>query len=722
MTNGLNFAGSVAQIGGSGETVTLVDETTFSISNSSGDIVPEGALGLFFQDTRVISRCELLINGARTQKLAVDQSEPFHATFISRSKPNTNQADSNLLIFRDRFIGRGMREDIRIQNFGQEAAYCSVELFIEADFANLFAVKEGRVDSQGSKNQGDVSVSVEGSKLAFSYQRGTTKRGIKVSSSQPPKLAEGIVSFEVVIAHGASWSVCIEVVPQVDGTPVALRYPCGQIISKATPTERLAKWRKMVPLVDSDDEGFDSVVARSLEDLGSLRIFDPDFPDRSVIAAGAPWFMTVFGRDSLWTSYMALIADPELARGVLMTLARFQGSEVDPRKDEEPGKILHEMRFGDSASLSLGGGSVYYGSVDATPLFVMMLGELRKWGLATELVDELLPHADRALEWIENYGDRDGDGFVEYLRSTDRGLANQGWKDSFDGIRYASGEIASAPIALCEVQAYTYGAYLARAHFANEAQDLVSAEKYISAAERLKKEFNEKFWLEEQGWYAIGLDANKKPIDSLTSNIGHCLWSGIIDQEKAEIVASKLLSKEMYTGWGIRTLASSMGGYNPVSYHCGSVWPHDNAIIAAGLNRYGFVEQSHKIIAGLLEAAQADGGRLPELFSGLDRDDCSVLVGYPTSCSPQAWASAAPLLALRILLRFEPWIPQGKLWISPALPEGMTRLKVDRIPLAGCQVNIEIDGNDFSVEGLPDSIELVKNPREPHSSLKSVTS
>ena len=375
----------------------------------------------------------------------------------------------------------------------------------------------------------------------------------------------------------------------------------------------------MVPHVVTEHDGLRTVVAQSAEDLGALRIFDPEFPERVVVAAGAPWFMTVFGRDSLLTAWSALIVDPDLALGVLQTLARFQGKDIDPAHEEEPGRILHEMRFGDAPSLSLGGGSIYYGTADATPLFVMLLGELRRWGIGGEHVEELMPNADRAMEWIEDFGDIDGDGYVEYHRTTDRGLANQGWKDSWDGVRYADGRIAQAPIALCEVQGYVYAAYLARAHFAFEAGQSAQCDRYRAKAAALKVAFNRDFWLEDRQWFAIGLDRDKAPIDSLTSNMGHCLWTGIVDDDKAQAVARHLLSDEMFSGWGIRTLAASMGGYNPVSYHCGSVWPHDTAIVAAGLARYGFEEGAQRLVLSLIDAAMAQGGRLPELFSGLER-------------------------------------------------------------------------------------------------------
>jgi glycogen debranching enzyme len=361
----------------------------------------------------------------------------------------------------------------------------------------------------------------------------------------------------------------------------------------------------------------------------------------------------------------------------------------------------------------LGGGRLNYGTADATPLFVMLLGELRRWGLAPEVVDSLLPAADRALGWVDDFGDRDGDGYVEYQRASDRGLANQGWKDSWDAIRFADGRLARTPIALCEVQGYVYGAYLARAHFADEQGDGDMAARYRSKAAALKTAFNRDFWLEDRGWFAMGLDGDKKPIDGLGSNIGHCLWTGIVDQDRAPLVAARLLSPEMFSGWGIRTLSSAMTGYNPVSYHAGSVWPHDNAIIAAGLTRYGFVDHAQRVILAMLDAAAYFGGRLPELFGGLGRDEVPFPVSYPASCAPQAWAAASPLLFLRSILRLDPWIPHGKVWMDPVLPPKMKRLCVARIPLAGRRVTVEVDRDSFDVEGLGPDIELVHSPRDP---------
>jgi glycogen debranching enzyme len=694
-----NFAGESVAVGGLGGTITLVEGSAFCISDAAGDIHAASAQGLFFRDVRLVSTLELRVNGKRPEPLAGTSTDPFAAVFVGRV--------GGLLVVRRRYIGRGMREDVTVRNFGAEGAFAAVELRVDADFADLFEVKEGRVVEEGDRTtderaDGDV---------VHRVRRGGVKRGVRFGGA-------AIRRVEVIVPPHGEWATCLQVTPIIDDEEIQPRYLCGQPVERATPAERLQKWRREVPVVATDHVGLAGAVARSVDDLGALRIFDPDYPERTVVAAGAPWFMTPFGRDSLITAWMALLVDPDLALGVLQTLARFQGKVVDPRNDEEPGRILHEMRFGDAASLSLGGGSVYYGSADATPLFVMLLAELRRWGLAPEVVDQLLPHADRALAWIDEYGDKDGDGYVEYRRLSDRGLLHQGWKDSHDAIRFADGEVARPPVALCEVQAYVYGAYLARAHFADEDGDAVCAARYRSKAAALKEAFNRDFWLADRGWYAMALDDRKRPVDALASNMGHCLWTGIVDEDKAPIVASGLVGDELFSGWGVRTLATSMVGYNPISYHCGSVWPHDNAIAAAGLMRYGFVAEAQRVISSMIDAAASQGGRLPELFTGLARSEYPSIVGYPTSCSPQAWAAASPLLFLRTLLRFDPWIPSGKVSVAPAVPASFGRLRVDGIPLAGSRVSVDVaaDGT-FEVEGLPPDVELVSEPRRPLTAL-----
>ena len=702
------YAGTspIASLAHADGAVTLVEGQTFALSGRSGDMRDDLPNGLFVLDTRVLSRWELHVNGHRLEPLAVDIRSPFSARFVARSAPDAGHADADLVVFRERFVGRGMRETVSITNHGTGPGPLTVELLCDVDFADLFEVKESRV-----RRRGRHSHEIAPGALRFGHFGERVDKEVTVSLSEDATVEPGIASWRTTLGPGEQWELCLEVAVELGGTAIEPRFRCGGG-DETEPALRLRAWQADLPVIDTDHTGLAQALGRSASDLGALRIFDPDHPELPILAAGAPWFMTVFGRDSLLTAWMTLIADPSLAHGVLETLARFQGDDVVPATEEEPGKILHEMRFGESASLALGGGRVYYGTVDATPLFVMLLGELRRWNPDDELVDRLLPHADRALAWIEEFGDRDGDGYVEYERSDEDGLINQGWKDSWDAIRFADGRFADTPIALCEVQGYVYAAYVARAHFAREAGDEPAHDRWAEKARELRRRFNEDFWLEEQGTYALALDADKRPVDSACSNVGHCLWTGIIDPERAASVADRLLAPDSFTGFGIRTMASSMAAYNPVSYHNGSIWPHDNAIVAAGLARYGFVEHAHRIIEGQLAAAAHQGGALPELFAGFGTDELAVPAGYPTSCQPQAWAAAAPLLWLRTLLRLDPWAPHGEVWVDPQLPTSMRRLRVQGIRVGGRTLSVEAYGGDISVSGA-DDLRIVHRPRPP---------
>lgn len=686
-------------------TVTLVEGQTFALSGRSGDMLTDFPHGLFLFDTRVLSRWELRLNGHRLVPLTVELNGPFGATFVGHGAPAVGRADADVLVFRHRHVGYGMRERFVVTNHGLDAAAVEVELECDADFADLFEVKEGRV-----RRRGQYGEALDDHSLRFDHRWESSTKGVEVAASEPAVTEPRTMTWSIGLEPGEVWELCVQVSVTLGGERVTPRFTCTGDDDDAVPARRLADWHATLPTVDTDNAALAETLTRTGEDLGALRIFDPDHPDMAILAAGAPWFMTVFGRDSLLTAWMTLIADSSLAHGVLETLARFQGSDVDTATDEEPGKILHEMRFSSAGSLALGGGDIYYGSIDATPLFVMLLAELRRWDPRDELVDRLLPHADRALDWIADFGDRDGDGYVEYQRGTERGLANQGWKDSWDAVRHADGALAETPIALCEVQGYVYASYIARAHLADEAGDRPTAERYTEKARALRHRFNEDFWLEEHGWYAIGLDADKRPIGSLTSNIGHCLWTGIVDEERAAIVAGHLLSEEMFSGFGVRTLATSEPAYNPVSYHNGSVWPHDNALCAAGLSRYGFVDEAHRIITSQLDVARHHAGRLPELFAGFARDELAVPASYPTSCSPQAWAAASPLLWLRTILRLDPAAPQGQVWFDPHLPDGIGRLQVSGIRVGDHHLTVTVDDDAVTVEGHGD-MELIHRLR-----------
>ncbi len=690
-----------------GADVTLVEGQTFCLSACSGDMAPGVPQGLFLLDTRILSRWQLRLNGRALESLAVAVTTPFSATFVGRGGPAAHGADAELVVIRHRHVGRGMRETVQLTNHGLAPALVAVDLDCDADFADLFEVKNGRVRRRGRRTQQH-----DERELRFSHDvAGRDRRNVTVRSSVPAETEPGRASWRLTLGPGERWEVCLEVAVRLGEHDIEARFRCGVPDERTVPTRRLASWRARLPTVDTDNAELAGALARSGEDLGALRIFDPEHPDVPIVAAGAPWFMTVFGRDSLLTAWMTLPADRSLALGVVETLARFQGVEVDDRNEEEPGKILHEMRFGASNDLALGGGDVYYGSVDATPLFVMLVGELRRWGLDGEVVARLLPAVDRALEWIEHFGDRDGDGYVEYARRSPDGLANQGWKDSWDAVRFADGRLAEAPIALCEVQGYVYAAYVARAHFAHESGDDATFASYRARAGELRRRFNEDFWLEDRGCFALGLDADKRPIDAVASNMGHCLWTGIVDPARAASVAAHLMSPELFSGWGVRTLASSMAAYNPVSYHNGSVWPHDNALCAAGLARYGFVEEAHRIIEAQLAVA-ARTARLPELFAGFDRVDVPVPAAYPASCSPQAWAAAAPLSWLRTMLRLDPWVPRGQVWIAPELPPSLRSLSVKGIQIAGHSLEVTVQDGVVEV-GFDGPFEIVRSPRPP---------
>ncbi|MGH3344852.1 MAG: amylo-alpha-1,6-glucosidase [Carbonactinosporaceae bacterium] len=706
-------------------TVTLVEGSSFCLCDRSGDVTGGAPQGLFFRDTRILSGWRLRLNGDSVSPLAVMTDDPYHATFVCRAAPRPGRTGTTLLLERRRYVDTGMREDIVLLNLGGEPATCSVSIDVDADFADVFAVKEGRVVRRGDYRE---EIASGGSELRLSRRWKGQDRGVRVVA-EGARISPGRLTFSCVVPARGDWRGSVLVHPQIGGREFPAAFPIGRAPEQAAAADRLRRWRDDRPAPLVEDAGLAHTIGRSREDLAALRIFDPAYapdPATPVVAAGSPWFMTLFGRDSLLTALMALDVDPGLALGTLYTLARGQGVRENGLTEEEPGRILHEVRFGVDAALALRGDgaapdgparhgasyAAYYGTADATPLFVVLLGELHRWGLlADDDRKALLPHADRALDWIRSYGDRDGDGFVEYRRANDRGLANQGWKDSQDAVTFADGRIAEPPIALCEIQGYAYAAYRARARLAAYQGDDELMRRCDDVAARLKAAFNEAFWLPERGWYALALDGRKEPVDSLASNMGHCLWSGIVDDDRAPLVAERLLSPEMSSGWGIRTLATTMGAYNPVSYHNGSVWPHDNALIVAGLMRYRLVEAAQRVAADVLAAARSYGGRLPELMCGFDRSAYPAPVPYPTSCSPQAWAAATPGFLLRTLLGIDPCVPRGRLRVDPALPAEIGVVRLAGLPLGDAHVLVEAGGGALRVEGLPPGVELVRGSR-----------
>ncbi|MBC6461134.1 glycogen debranching N-terminal domain-containing protein, partial [Actinomadura sp. HBU206391] len=414
-------------------TVTLVEGTSFCVCARSGDIEHGGIHGIFFRDTRLVSRWELRVDGEPLEPLTVMPADPFSATFLGRGRPRPGKAESSLLVTRARYVGAGMREDITVHNLSHEPTGLNLELRVDSDLCDLFDVKAGRIRARG-----DLSITVEVDSLEIAVCLPGRQRGVRISANRA-LAGQGGLSFLIAVPARGTWRTTVLVQPVIDGEEVPPRFPPHCPTAHADPVRRLQIWEQEAPVVWTQHSGLAKALERSRADLGSLRIFDEAHPDRPPsVAAGAPWFMTIFGRDSLISSLMTLPLDTSLALGTLWTLADLQGERIDSLNEEEPGKIMHELRSGVDSGVLHGTprGAAYYGSVDATPLFVIVLGELRRWGLHEEQVKRLLPHADRAMEWIEQYGDLDGDGFVEYQRKTDRGLINQGWKDSYDGINF----------------------------------------------------------------------------------------------------------------------------------------------------------------------------------------------------------------------------------------------------------------------------------------------
>lgn len=687
------------------DTVTsLVEGSSFCASEPNGDIDPDQQQGLFVRDTRLISGWRLLVDGAPLQPLATLPAEPFEGTFMCRAAPRPGHDDATVIVQRRRFVSTGMREDVTVRNYGTEAAGLRLILEVDADFADLFQVKEGR----GVTRRAPVDHSAAGNDLQFWLEHDGVRSGVRISAAGADA-ASRTLSFRVVVPAQGTWTTTIEVLPSLGGAELEAAFPAHLPVESAAAAVRMQSWRDTMPDITVANRPFQLALTQSERDLGALRIVDLEHPEDDVVAAGAPWFMALFGRDSLIASWMAMSVAPNLALGTLRTLARMQGKRIDPLTEEEPGRILHEVRVGMDLTLALGGESVYYGSIDSTPLFVMLVDEAARWGVPLAEIAQLMPAVDAALGWMREYGDRDGDGFLEYERRTDRGLLHQGWKDSHDGISFTDGTPAVPPIALAEVQGYAYGAYRARAHLAGMLGDQVAAQAWSARAATMRAAFDTAFWIPDKQRFALALDRDKRPVDALVSNMGQCLWTGIVLPERAPAVAAALLSPDLFTGFGIRTLGRGMAMHNPVSYHNGSVWPHDTSLAASGLAQYGLMDECLRVVDGLLDASVAFGGRLPELFCGFDRRDTGFPVPYPAACTPQAWAAAAPFHLLRTMLLLDPCVPHGTIHVSP-VPPSVGHVRMEGVPFGEHRLTIEADSTDVHVAGLPPGIRTTRAP------------
>jgi glycogen debranching enzyme len=633
-----------------------VEGRTFVISDGNGD-VRGGVHGLVYDDLRHLSRFVLTVDGTRLTPIASATPSPLDALVVHRLLGADGDELSALLVRRRR-IAAGLRDDLEL--WSTDGRDVSVHLTIEfgADFAHIFDVKAG-----AGRAPAPLRADADGIELTDP----DTSAATRLRWDRAPLTIDqvgGLATWELHAGPRERARMSLTAEPIVDGAAVDRVPPRVAHAARGVAVRDLAGWRDSVPRVTSIDPRLGLAVDQALADLAALQIRDIGHPDRVVVAAGAPWFMTLFGRDSLLTAWMSLPFDALLAPGVLLTLAELQGRRDDPIAEEEPGKILHELRRrGGSGPFSTR--RRYYGSVDATPLFVMLVGEAWRWGaLDLDTLDQLRPAVEAAVGWIAS---STTDGFVTYERRSDHGLANQGWKDSWDGITCADGTLPTPPIALAEVQGYAYAALHAAAEIAGATPGTLDATALRQQAEELKDRFNATFW-DERGWFALGRDGHGRLIDALTTNPGHALWCGLASEDHARVYLDRLGEADLWSGWGLRTLAATMAAYDPLSYHNGSVWPHDTAICAAGAAQYGRWDVVDRIVEGSLDAATHFAGRPPELYSGVARDDLPVPVSYPASCSPQAWSSASILFLVRAMLGLQP-TPDGLTSTRPALDQ-----------------------------------------------------
>ena len=506
------------------------------------------------------------------------------------------------------------------------------------------------------------------------------RRATAISASEPARFDKNGLTFKIRIEPHGEWKTELDVVTLQLGVGQAAQQTRRTRAGRLSMQRNLEKWIEGAPRVECDSDPLKTTYRRSLVDLAALRFSPPIAGGHSLPAAGLPWFMTMFGRDSIFTSLQALPFTPELAATTLRALGDWQGSRLDDFRDEDPGRILHEMRYGEMTAFEERPHSPYYGSVDATPLYVVLLDEYERWTGDRKLVRDLEIEARAALNWIDEYADIQGTGYIWYRRRNEEtGLENQCWKDSWDSIYFRDGTLPGFPRATCELQGYAYDAKVRGARLAREIwKDGQLADKLEQHAADLKRRFNRDFWVEKGEYYALALDQDGNKVDALASNNGHLLWSGIVDKSKAKAVARHLFGPKLFSGWGVRTLAESEGRYNPIGYHVGTVWPFDNSFIAWGLRRYGFKEEAAEVAAGILDAAEFFAGRLHEAFGGYERSQTKYPVQYPTACSPQAWSTGTPLLLLRTMLGLE---PRGdNLVVDPALPLSIGHLELLDIP------------------------------------------
>jgi glycogen debranching enzyme len=675
------------------KTLAVKEGDTFLYSDLEGNLDHGGdyGLGLYSRDTRFLSHFRMTVSG-RDPVLLSSSSERAYMSYVDLTNPDLYESGAlavpqqTLNIRRIRAICGRLFERVRVKNYNAHPVTLSLEFALGADFADIFEI------------------------------RGMVREGVR--ESEPPVVRDGRVEFASVGRDGARRVTLVEfsTVPdrlEVDGRLVRLAFRMhlgpyqtklvGMTIEPLVDDERsrpmefdvavhelrrsYEEWERECTRVVTDNELFNQLLDRSLRDLRALYT---ESNGGGTLAGGIPWYVTIFGRDSMIASHQLLSVNARPARETLQLLAAHQGTEVDDWRDEQPGKILHEVRRGDLACAGIVPYNPYFGSVDSTPWFLILYAQYFRWTGDVGFAQQLLPAVEAALRWIDEFGDEDGDGFVEYLSRSPRGIRNQGWKDSPDSIVHADGRLAEPPIALSEVQAYVYLAKTRLADVFRALGDDRRAEFLLAQAHELRRRFNESFWMEDEHYFAAALDADKRQVRTVMSNPGHGLYCGIVDEDKAITLAKRLLAPDMFSGWGIRTMSKAAAAYNPMSYHNGSVWPHDNALIAAGLKRYGFARSTNRVATAIFDAAiHADYLRLPELFCGFTRRTPNRPVSYPVACSPQAWAAGSPYLMLQAILGISAHAHENLLTVNmPHLPTWLNTVEVRDLVVGDCRISL----------------------------------
>ena len=703
-----------------GSVQVLKHGNLFLLTDPFGDIHTDSrGLGLYGNDTRLLSCSVLRVGGARPVVLQGSTGANYRGVIqltnptLDRNpddkiRPGQGLAGKKLGITRERLInGEALLERVTIVNFGEHEETVDVVLELAADAADIFEVR-GYPRERGTL----LPIAVTDTRVTFRYDGLDARRRRTHLALSDRATIEQVVPGDTNDAGGSlrlrwvcglppggeyeiSWTAWPTEGPaasQVAGTRVADRgelFPEPPRVSADEGAAAYHAWARSTAAVATDHELFNLTITRSMADLRLLVNEGPGEGQRYV-AAGVPWFTTLFGRDSILTALQTLAFRPQLGVETLDVLASLQATEVDEWRDAEPGKILHELRAGETTKAGELPHSPYYGSVDSTPLWLVLLGATYDWTGDKGLVDRLWPNALAALEWIDKWGDRDGDGFVEYERHSSRGLYNQGWKDSGDAIRDRHGQISKPPIALAEVQGYVFDAKNRLAGLARMRGDEALATRLESDAEELRARFEAAFWVEDQRYYAMALDAEKRHADAIGSNAGHCLWSGIVAPARARDIADRLLSPSMFSGWGIRTYAADQPGFTPFGYHTGTVWPHDTSLTAAGLKRYGFQDEANRLVGHVFEAAQHFGEfRLPELFCGFDRETAPMPVPYPVACSPQAWSAASAFMFLQTMLGLRAHADRHELeLLRPDLPDWLQKVTVTNLRIGEASVDL----------------------------------